>query len=462
MSDFLSRQDPEVSELIAREEKRQREQLELIPSENYISPAVREAVGSVLMNKYSEGYPGKKYYQGNTHLDALEGLCQTRALTLFHLSDAAWSVNVQAVTGSVANLAVLSALLQPGDTLLSLRLTDGGHLSHGWQLSPTEKVSFTSRVFRPVFYEVHPDTGLLDYDVVAALATRERPKVLISGGTGYARQIDHAAMGRIADSVGAFYLADVAHEAGLIAAGVNAAPFPDADVVTMTTRKTLRGPIGAIILSRKELAGRVDRAVFPGLQGGPQNHSIAGIAVALQEAATPAFAAYARQVVKNAQTLAAELQQRNFRVVSGGTDKHLLVVDVRNRGLRGYQFAIVLEAANIIVNKNTVPQETHTPWNPSGIRLGTPAVTTRGMKERDMTAIAEWIDRVAKIVEREMAGYDIVKTRAAASAHAEIQRIGADVRTFAAGFPVPSLAENPVETASPAAPFSQVPITPGA
>jgi glycine hydroxymethyltransferase len=435
----LSRTDPDVAALLQQEEQRQREQVELIASENYVSRAVLDAVGSVFMNKYTEGYPGKKYYQGNVHYDALERLCQERALAAFHLAAADWGVNVQAPTGSVANFAVLSALLTSGDTILSLRLTDGGHLSHGWQLSPTEQVTLVSKLYRPVFYGVDPATGLLDYEQVETLAKEHHPKLIISGGTAYAREIDHEEMRRIADSVGALYLADIAHEAGLIAAGVNASPFPFADVVTMTTRKTLRGPIGALIVARRELSERIDRAVFPGMLGGPLNHTIAGIAVALREAATPAFAAYARQVIANARTLAAELSRNGFQLVSGGTDKHLVLIDLRNRKVTGYQLAVVLEAVNITTNKNTVPQETRRPWNPSGIRLGTPKVTSRGFREPDMQTVAAWISRATAIAEREFSGFDVAQTREALRTHAELQELQRAVATFAAAFPVPGI-----------------------
>lgn len=398
----LQQTDPAIYKLIKAEEKRQSKDLEMIPSENFVSDAVREAVGSVLMNKYSEGQPFKRYYQGNQFIDQIEALVEERALQVFGLSEADWHVNVQAVTGTIANFAVYAALLNPGDKMLGMSLYDGGHLSHGWKLPDTGKpISFTSRLYDTHFYSVDPQTKVFDYDQILAIAKKLKPKILISGGTAYPRQIDHARMRTIADLVGAIYMADVAHEAGLIAGGANASPFPHAHVVTMTTRKTLRGPIGAMIFASKKLLGeevaeKIDFAVFPALQGGPQNHSIAGIGVALHEALQPAFKDYASQVVKNAQVLAHELINAGFDVVTGGTDKHLVLVDLRSRGWSGKDAALALEKIGIIANKNTVPGETASPWNPSGLRLGTPALTTRGMKESDMVKIAQQITETLK------------------------------------------------------------------
>ena len=390
----LQQTDPEIFKLIQAEDQRQHAELEMIPSENFVSDAVKEAVGSVLMNKYSEGQPFKRYYQGNKYIDEIESLVERRALEAFGLNDEDWHVNVQPATGSIANLAVYAALLNPGDRMLAMSLYDGGHLSHGWKLPDTGKpISFTARIFDTHFYSVDPETKVFDYDNIARVAADIKPQILISGGTAYPRQIDHARMRAIADSVGAIYMADIAHEAGLVAAGANSSPFPHAHVVTMTTRKTLRGPIGAMIFASKKLLGdsvaeKIDFAVFPSLQGGPQNHSIAGIGVALHEVMTPEFKAYATQTIKNAQTLAAELVKAGFDVVTGGTDKHLILVDLRSRGWNGKDAALALEKIGIIANKNTVPGETGKPWNPSGLRLGTPALTTRGMKESDMVEIA--------------------------------------------------------------------------
>ena len=394
MTITLSTTDPELFDLLQKEEARQDKDSAVIPSENFVSESVREAVGSVLMNKYSEGYPHKRYYQGNQHIDQIESLAQTRALSLFKLDPSAWHVNVQAVTGSIANLAVLTGLLELGDPILSMSLYDGGHLSHGWRLPEGKPISLTSRLFDSHFYHVDPKTHLFDYDEIAKLALKLKPKLIISGGTAYPREINHQKLREVADSVGAYYLADIAHEAGLVAAGVNSSPFPHAHVVTMTTRKTLRGPIGALIFSQAELAKKIDFAVFPGLQGGPQNHSIAGIGVALHEASKPEFKEYSKQVIDNAVALAAELDKLGFDLVSGGTDKHLVLIDLRNKGISGKDAALQLEKVGIIANKNTVPGETSKPWNPSGLRLGTPAMTTKGWKEADFKKLAQKISAV--------------------------------------------------------------------
>jgi len=393
----LQQTDPQIYDLIKQEESRQNSDLEMIPSENFVSDAVREAVGSVLMNKYSEGQPFKRYYQGNQFIDQIEALVEERAIQAFGLKEEDWHVNVQAVTGTIANFAVYAALLNPGDKMLGMSLYDGGHLSHGWKLPDTGKpISFTARIYDTYFYSVDPQTKVFDYDNIEKIAKEVKPKILISGGTAYPREINHKRMREITDSVGAIYMADVAHEAGLIVGGVNTSPFPYAHVVTMTTRKTLRGPIGAMIFASKKLLGadvaeKIDFAVFPSLQGGPQNHSIAGIGVALHEAMQPEFKTYASQVVKNAQILSGELIKAGFDVVSGGTDKHLVLVDLRSRGWTGKDAALALEKVGIIANKNTVPGETGKPWNPSGLRLGTPALTTKGYKEEDMKKISEEI-----------------------------------------------------------------------
>lgn len=405
----------EIFELINQERERQAETLMMIASENYASKAVRTAVGSVLMNKYAEGQVGARYYQGNGVIDKVEALAKARALEAFGLDKSEWGVNVQAHSGSPANLAVYRALLAPGETIMAMHLTEGGHLSHGWEL-PSKKISIVSLFWQSVFYRVDPETERFDYDELEKQAREVKPKILVAGGTAYPREIDHERMGAIAHSVGAFYMADMAHEAGLVAAGVNASPFPYADVVTMTTHKTLRGPRGAMIFSRRQpnfdlkkhdsswagddLANEIDFSVFPGMQGGPHMHSIAGIAVALGEVLAPEFKDYAKQVVVNARRLAGELESRGYDLVTGGTDKHLLLIDLRNKGVSGWVAAWALEAAGIIVNRNTVPGETASPFYPSGVRIGTAAVTTRGMKEKEMEMIAEWIDKaVSQVVE---------------------------------------------------------------
>lgn len=394
----------DIQTLIRKEKQYQQQQLKLIPSENYTSKAVMEAVGSVFMNKYAEGQAGKRYYQGNQNADSVELECKQRALELYNLTDSPWSVNVQAVTGAIANLSVYTALLKPHDRMLSLSLPDGGHLSHGWQLPDGTPVSLTSQLYEPHFYHVSLDNYLFDYDEIEKQAHKVKPAIIISGGTAYPHIINFKRLSEIAHRVGALYMADVAHEAGLIAGKAYPSPFPYADVVTMTTRKTLRGPIGALIFTKDpKLAEKVDRAVFPGLQGGPMINSIAGIAVALGEAATPEFSEYARQIVKNASVLAKELFLLGFDIVSGGTDTHLILVDIQNKQPDGLIAAKMLETADIIVNKNTIPIDLknsalQAPWRPAGIRLGTPAVTTRGMREVDMKTIALLIDKTLSAV----------------------------------------------------------------
>ncbi|MCB9790898.1 serine hydroxymethyltransferase [Candidatus Nomurabacteria bacterium] len=413
----------QIQEIIKKEEQRIREQLLMIPSENYVSKAVLQALGSVVINKYSEGQVGKRYYQGNKNIDEIEQLAKDRALELFGLDPNEWGVNVQAVTGSIANLAVYSAMLEIGDPILSMFLYDGGHLSHGWQLPDGKKISFTSKIFKPNYYYVDLETEVFDYDKVEQRAHEVKPKIIISGGTAYPRDLDHSRLKEIAQSVGAYYMADIAHEAGLVASGLLNSPFESADVVTMTTRKTLRGPIGTIILSRKQFSEEIDRAVMPGLQGGPMNNNIAAIAVALREAMTDDFKEYSRNTILNAKTLAEELVKLDIRVVSGGTDKHLLLIDLKENRFSGKEVAIALEKANIITNKNTIPGETSTPWNPSGIRLGTPAITSRGIKVENMPQIASWISQIIKSVEDE----------------SQLMQIADEVRSFATDFPVPGV-----------------------
>lgn len=393
----LKQADKEIANILKLEKKRQQKQLQMIPSENYASEAVLEAVGSVVMNKYSEGQVGKRYYQGNQFIDEIEKLAKERAVKAFGLDPEEWAVNVQAANGSTANLAVYLALLEPGDKIMGMYLYDGGHLSHGWKLPDGKVVSMTSKLFDSVFYSVEEDTKVFDYGKIRAQAKKEKPKLIISGGTAYPRDINYEKMGQIAHEIDAFYLADVAHEAGLVLAGTLSSPFKHADVVTMTTRKTLRGPVGALIFSRKELSKEIDRAVFPGLQGGPLNHSIAGIAVALYEAMQPEFKTYADKVVTNSKTLAKELQSVGFEIVSGGTDKHLLLIDLEKKGVDGWYTAWALDFAGIITNRSTVPYDKGSPYYPNGLRLGTPALTTRGMGEKEMRMIAKWIAEVTEI-----------------------------------------------------------------
>ncbi|MEW1887364.1 serine hydroxymethyltransferase [Streptomyces sp. NBC_00523] len=380
----LGATDPELAALVAAEERLQADTLRLIPSENYVSAAVLEASGTVLQNKYSEGYPGKRYYEGQQIIDQVETLTADRARALFAMDHA----NVQPYSGSPANLAVYLAFLKPGDTVLGMSLPMGGHLTHGWG------VSATGTWFNGVQYGVRRDTGRVDLDEVRDLALAERPKLIFCGGTAVPRTIDFAGFAEIAREVGAVLVADIAHIAGLVAGGAHPSPAPHVDVVSTTTHKTLRGPRGAVLLSRAEHARALDRAVFPGLQGGPHNQTTAAIGVALKEAATPDFRAYAHAVVANARALGEELSARGYDLVSGGTDNHLLLVDLTAKGVPGKPAAKALDRAGIVANYNAVPYDPRKPFDPSGIRLGTPALTSRGVPVSEMARIAEWIDRV--------------------------------------------------------------------
>jgi glycine hydroxymethyltransferase len=380
----LAQADPEIAGLIEEEERYQAETVRLIPSENYVSRAVLEATGSVLANKYSEGYPGKRYYEGQRYIDELETLVRDRAKQLFGVEHA----NVQPYSGSPANMAVFYALLQPGDTILGMSLPHGGHLTHGWN------VSFSARFYRPVQYTVDPNTHLIDFDEVRDLARRERPKIIVAGATAYPRQFDFATFAEIAREVDAYFLADVSHIAGLIVAGVHPDPAPHADAITTTTHKTLRGPRGAMILSREEHAEAIDKAVFPALQGGPHNHTTAAIGVALKEAGSESFRDYGQQVVSNAKALATQLIERGFTLISGGTDNHLILIDLTRKGVFGKKAAKALDRAGIVANYNTIPNDPRKPFSPSGIRIGTPSVTSRGMREAEMAQIAAWMDTV--------------------------------------------------------------------
>ncbi len=411
--DQLERTDPEIFRLIKEEERYQAESIRLIPSENYVSAAVLQATGSILTNKYSEGYAGRRYYEGQRYVDQIERLAVERAQALF----GAEHVNVQPYSGSPANLAVYFALLKPGDGLMGLALPHGGHLTHGWN------VSITGTFWRSIPYTVDRVTQRLDYDAIRDLARKERPRMIVAGATAYPRQFDFKAFAEIAKEVGAYLTADISHIAGLVVAGVHPDPVPHADVVMTTTHKTLRGPRGAMILCRNEVAAQIDKAVFPGLQGGPHNHTTAAIAVALKEAATPDFKVYGQQIVRNAKALAAGLLERGFDLVSGGTDNHLLLLDLTSKKVIGKKAAQALDRAGIIGNYNTVPFDPRKPFSPSGLRLGTPSITSRGMKEADMDAIAGWIDEVIAHVDDEtVAG-----------------RVCGEVREFCRNFPAPGL-----------------------
>jgi glycine hydroxymethyltransferase len=408
----LDSTDPTVARLIEAEIERQSETICLIPSENYASRAVLEAMGSVFTNKYSEGYAGRRYYEGQQVVDQLEPLAIERARRLFGVEHA----NVQPYSGSPANLAIYLAYLQPGDTVMGMALPMGGHLTHGWN------VSITGKWFRSVQYGVRRDSGRVDFDEVRELARRQRPKLIFCGGTAIPRTIEFDAFAQIAREIDAILVADIAHIAGLIAGGAHPSPVGHADVLSTTTHKTLRGPRGAMLMCDQEHAAALDRAVFPGLQGGPHSHTTAAIAVALEEALQPDFTDYARQTVANAKALAEALLQRGFDLVSGGTDNHLILIDLTDKGVSGKVASQALDRARITTNYNTVPFDPRKPFDPSGIRLGTPAVTTRGMTEPEMELIANWIDDGVEAAKR--------------ADETTIARIANQVREFATAFPI--------------------------
>lgn len=429
------RDDTELASLVAKEETRQRDTLDLIASENLAPAAVRDLLGSVLTNKYSEGYPGRRYYPGNACVDQIEELAIRRARKAFKISSE-WRVNVQPYSGSPANIAVYFALLdfacppklgerRRGDTLMGMELAAGGHLTHG------HKVNFSGKAYRAVSYGVNPRTGLIDYDEVERLARKAEPKLIVSGLTAYPRTVDFKRFGRIAKSVGAYHMADISHIAGLVAAGLHPSPFPYADVVTTTTHKILRGPRGAVIFSRTDrlaksdvksqmpevsIAEAIDKAVFPGLQGGPHDNVTAAIAYMFGQASAPKFRQYAKRVVENAAALAAALKKRGFIIVTGGTDNHLMLIDLKKQRIDGLQAEKLLEQAGVIANRNTIPGD-KSPFRPSGVRIGTPAITTRGLTAKDMPRVAEWICRV--LVKRERP-----------------ERVVAEIKSFLARYPI--------------------------
>ena len=411
MMSALEQYDPQIFELIRQEQARQSGAIRLIPSENYVSRAVMLASGGCLTNKYAEGYPGHRYYEGQQVTDLIEKMAQDRAKKLFKADHA----NVQPYSGSVANMAAYAALVEPGSTIMGMSLTDGGHLTHGG------KVSFTSKFFKSVSYRVNPETGRIDFDHVRELAKEHRPKLIISGATAYSREIDFEIFGQIAAEVGAYHLSDIAHIAGLVVAGIHKSPVPYADVVSTTTHKTLRGPRGGMLLCKDEHAKKVDRAVFPGLLGGPHMHTMTAIAVAMAEADTPEFVAYAKQIVKNAKTLAEKLLEYDFNLVSGGTDNHLILIDLRNKNIPGRKLAKALDRARIVTNYNSIPHDPSPPANPSGLRIGTPAITTRGMKEEQAREIADLINKVAENIDNESV----------------IEEVGKDALLLCSQFPVP-------------------------
>ena len=406
-------QDNDVKKLLSKEKQRQVEVLELIASENYVSEEVLECMGSILTNKYSEGYPGKRYYNGNEYIDEIENIAIERAKELFGVEH----VNVQPYSGSPANLAVHFALLEPGDKTLGMSLDAGGHLTHGF------KVSFSGKFYNSASYGVN-DEGYIDYDEVLKIAKEHKPKLIWAGFSAYSRVIDWERFRKIADEVGAYFVADIAHVVGLIAAGVYPSPVPYADVITTTTHKTLRGPRGAMIMCKEEFAERIDKAVFPGLQGGPHNHTTAAIAVALKEASTEDFKEYSKQVVTNARVLADSLSKLGYKIVSGGTDNHLFLVDVFSSvNLSGKEAGDMLDKAGITVNKNAIPKDTRKPWDPSGIRIGTPALTTRGMKEKEMEQVARYIDRVLR----------------ECKVDSDFKKVKKEIKTFTSSFKIPGI-----------------------
>ncbi len=432
--------DPEIAQLIKKEERRQRDVLEMIPSENYASAAVLETLGTVLNNKYSEGYPKKRYYQGNAVIDEVELLAQERAKKLFDVP----FVNVQALSGSPANYAVYMALLDYKDKTMGLSLAFGGHLTHGAPLT------FASKFFTSVQYELGKDE-LLDYDAIEALAKKEKPKIIICGFTAYARIINFKRFGEIADRVGAYLMADISHIAGLVVSGVHPSPVPYVHIVTTTTHKTLRGPRGALIMvtnkglkKNPDLPKRIDSAIIPGLQGGPHDNQTAAIAVALKEAATPAFKKYSAQIVKNSKALAKVLVEQEFHLVGGGSDNHLILINLQNKGVNGSIAAFAMEVSGIVLNKNGVPFDSMPPFYPSGIRLGTPAITTRGMKEKEMRMIGKWMTQVIDEIKayrlpaaKEERSEYLKKARRELMGNKKLLGIARDVKLLCKRFPVP-------------------------
>lgn len=410
----LKKEDSKIYEIIKLEEKRQKEGIELIASENYVSPSVLEAMGSILTNKYSEGYPGHRYYGGNQIIDQAESLAIDRAKKLF----GAEHINVQPLSGSPANLAVYMALLNPGDKVLGFSLDQGGHLSHGHPLN------FSGKLYKIIPYFVNKKTEVIDMDEVEEIALREKPKMILAGFSAYSRNMDWKRFKTIADKIGAFTFADIAHIAGLIAGGQLESPVPCFDVVSTTTHKTLRGPRGAIIMCKEKFASAIDKAVFPGVQGGPHDHINAAKAVAFGEALKPSFKKYTGQVIANAKALSSALQKRGYRIISGGTDNHLMLVDVfGSKNITGKEAEHALEAVGISINKNMIPFDPRKPLDPSGIRLGTPAVTTRGAKEKDMEKIAQFIDETLMQKDNET----------------QLKKIGKEVKQFSLRFPVPGI-----------------------
>jgi glycine hydroxymethyltransferase len=456
MERHLSDLDPEVAEIIQKEIQRQKESVLLIASENVTSRAVYDALGTPMSNKYSEGYPGARYYGGNQHIDSIELTCQARALKVFNLDSDKWGVNVQSLSGSPANLQVYQALMKPHERLMGLDLPHGGHLSHGYQTAQ-RKISAVSTYFETFPYRVNAETGIIDYDTLAANAQLYRPKILVAGTSAYCRLIDYARMRQIADSVGAYLVVDMAHISGLIAAGVIPSPFEYADVVTTTTHKSLRGPRGAMIFFRKgvrstdktgkeilyDLEGPINFSVFPGHQGGPHNHTITALAVALKQASTPEFRQYQEQVIKNAKALEVAFKELGYTLVSGGTDSHMVLLDLRPQSLDGARLETVMEQMNLACNKNAVPGD-KSALSPGGMRVGTPAMTTRGFSEEDFKRVATYIDQAIKIAKsiqsqlpKEANKLKDFKAKVASDTIPEVSNLRKEIAAWASTYPLP-------------------------
>ncbi|SCV02681.1 LAME_0H04104g1_1 [Lachancea meyersii CBS 8951] len=451
--------DPEMHEILIKERHRQKHSVTLIPSENFTSKSVMDLLGSEMQNKYSEGYPGERYYGGNQFIDQAESLCQRRALDLYGLDPAKWGVNVQPLSGAPANLYAYSAIMDVNDRLMGLDLPHGGHLSHGYQLASGTKISYVSKYFQTMPYHVNVQTGHIDYDTLSQTSKLFRPKVIVAGTSAYSRIIDYKRFKEIADACGAYLLSDMAHISGLVAAGVTPSPFEYSDIVTTTTHKSLRGPRGSMIFYRKgirkvtkkgkevmyDLDKKINFSVFPGHQGGPHNHTISALAVALKQAASPEFKEYQEAIVRNAKLFGEELTKRGFQLVSGGTDNHLILIDLSSIGIDGARLETILEKINIAANKNTVPGDKSALF-PSGLRLGTPAMTTRGFGPEEFVKVAEYIDKAAKMAiglkSQEPAGAKDSRSQLASfktlcNESAEVKNLAEEVSQWAGTFPVP-------------------------
>ncbi|ODV86043.1 hypothetical protein CANARDRAFT_22828 [[Candida] arabinofermentans NRRL YB-2248] len=448
--------DPEMYEILQLEKARQKNSITLIPSENFTSKAVMDLLGSEMQNKYSEGYPGERYYGGNEFIDMAESLCQKRALEAFRLDPAQWGVNVQPLSGAPANLYAYSAIMEVGDRMMGLDLPHGGHLSHGYQ-TPSTKISYISKYFQTMPYRLNEETGLIDYDTLEKTAVLFRPKVIVAGASAYARTIDYPRMRAIADKVGAYLMSDMAHISGLVAAEVTESPFPYSDIVTTTTHKSLRGPRGAMIFFRKgirkvtkkgkeipyELEKKINFSVFPAHQGGPHNHTISALSVALKQTTTPEYKKYQKDVVENASLFADALKKRGFELVSDGTDTHLILINLKSKKIDGARAEAVLERANIAANKNTVPGDVSALF-PSGLRVGTPAMTTRGFMGEEFEKVAEFIDLAVELTikiksreEGKTAAEKLANFKKLAAEDEEVKKLAEEVKNFVSQYPVP-------------------------